>query len=74
MVTFSLDDPNLVENFEAVKYLKKNGMKDGKLQELYDEQVRRDHAERLKKIENQIINGNGKKPVGISRAEPSVDD
>lgn len=42
MITFRLDDPNLVENFEAAKALKKIGFEDEETQKLYDEQLRRD--------------------------------
>lgn len=42
MITMSLRDPKLIENFKAVQELKKVGLDDKKIQELYDKQVETD--------------------------------
>lgn len=43
MICASFDDPNLVENVTAALNLKKTGMfTDKEIQEMYDDQVRRD--------------------------------
>lgn len=53
MITFSLEDENLVENFKAVNELRKTGMfTDEQLQEMYDKQVEADKELREYKEEN----------------------
>lgn len=53
MITFSLEDENIVENFKAVRELQKTGMfTDEKLQEMYDKQVEADKELREYKEEN----------------------
>lgn len=42
MITLSLRDPNLIENFKAVQELEKFGFDDEEIQELYDKQVEMD--------------------------------
>lgn len=40
MITISLDDPNVVENFKALNELRHTGLfTDEELQEIYDKQV-----------------------------------
>lgn len=43
MVTINLGDPNVVENFKAIRELQKSGMySDEEIQGLYDKQVEAD--------------------------------
>lgn len=43
MIKISFDDPNLVENFKAIQFLRKTGLyTDEQLQELYDKQLEKD--------------------------------
>ena len=47
MITMSLGDPNVVENFTAIQSLKKLDIfTDEQLQEMYDKQVEKDMEER----------------------------
>lgn len=43
MITISLEDPNVVENFKAIYELRRTGLfTDKELQEIYDKQVEAD--------------------------------
>lgn len=43
MITLSLDDPHLVENFKAVRNIRAHGwFSDEEIQQMYDDQLRRD--------------------------------
>lgn len=43
MITLSLDDPHLVENFKAVQNIRAHGwFSDEEIQQMYDDQLRRD--------------------------------
>ena len=45
MITLRLDDPHLVENFEAVHNIRARGwFSDEEIQQMYDDQLRRDKA------------------------------
>ena len=45
MLTVNLNDPNLIENLDAIKVLKNSGRyTDAELQKLYDKQVEIDKA------------------------------
>lgn len=46
MITLTLSDPHIVENFKAVMNLSSTGMfSDEEIQRMYDEQIKRDAAE-----------------------------
>lgn len=43
MITLRLDDPHLVENFDAVQNIRARGwFSDEEIQQMYDDQLRRD--------------------------------
>ena len=43
MITLSLDDPHLVENFDAVQNIRARGwFSDEEIQQMYDDQLKRD--------------------------------
>ena len=43
MITLRLDDPHLVENFDAVQYIRARGwFSDEEIQQMYDDQLKRD--------------------------------
>ena len=54
MLTFSFDDPMLVENVKAAMNLRNTGLfSDEKIQEMYEEQVRRDKEHMQKEDDNK---------------------
>lgn len=44
MITMNLRDPKLIENFKAVRELKKCGYSDEEVQDLYDKQIEIDRT------------------------------
>lgn len=56
MITISLEDPNVVENFKAMNELRRTGLfTDEELQELYDKQVEADmRGEERRELRSEI--------------------